>query len=78
MTSTRKETKKHLVPIEAAMTGILALLVDVRERACADDKSAVKAEVLLSTAGMSIDDISAVTGKKYDTVRMTIRRGRAK
>jgi DNA-directed RNA polymerase specialized sigma24 family protein len=38
----------------------------------------VKTELLLARAGLSIEDISAVTGKKYDTVRMAISRGRTK
>jgi DNA-directed RNA polymerase specialized sigma24 family protein len=58
------------------MAGILALLIDERDDRTQDDKDAVKTEVLLAQAGLSIEDISTVTGKKYDTVRMAITRGK--
>lgn len=70
--------EKRALSIEAAMTGILALLVDARERAISDDKKAPKTEVMLSDSGMTIEDIALVTGKKYDAVRMVIRRGKVK
>lgn len=77
MASTRKRTERYQITPEAAIAGILALQVDVRESRIADEKGAVKAEVLLSIAGLSIEG-AAVTGKKYDTVRMAIQRGRRK
>jgi len=70
-----KEPGTVLISLDSAMAGILALLVDERERLLAGDKDSVKTEVLLSRSGMSIDDIARVTGKKYDAVRMAIRRG---
>lgn len=70
--------EKRPLSIEAAMTGVLTLLIDARERAISDDKNAPKTEVLLSGAGMAIEDIAVVTGKKYGAVRMAIRRGKAK
>jgi hypothetical protein len=63
---------------EAALAGVLALLVDERERALQDDKSAVKTEVLLDNAGLSLEAIAAVTGKNYNAVRMTIARSKGK
>lgn len=74
----RNGTERQPLAMEAAMTGILALMVDARERETRDEKSAVKSEVLLSNAGMSIEDIAVVSGKKYDAVRMAIQRGRTK
>jgi DNA-directed RNA polymerase specialized sigma24 family protein len=61
---------------ESALAGMLALLIDEREDRTRDDKDAAKTEVLLAQAGLSIEDISTVTGKKYDTVRMAITRGK--
>ena len=58
--------------------GILALLVDAREARTKEDKDAKKTEILLSNAGLSVDDIVALTGKKADAVRKTIQRGRKK
>ncbi len=78
MSRSRNGSEQHTPKPDAAMAGILALLVDARARAVADEKGATRTEVLLANAGMSIEDISAVTGKKYDAVRMAIRRGRAK
>ena len=74
----RNGTERQPLAMEAAMTGILALMVDARERETRDEKSAVKSEVLLSNAGMSIEDIAVVSGKKYDAVRMAIQRARTK
>ena len=71
-----KETRK--ITVEASMAGILALLIDEREQRTADDKDAVRTEVLLADAGLTLDEIAALTGRKYDTVRMAVSRGRAK
>ena len=73
----KKDAEAAPIPLESAMSGILALLVDERDRAVAGDKDAPKTEVLLARSGMGIEDISRVTGKKYDAVRMTISRGRS-
>jgi hypothetical protein len=64
------------IGLEGAMAGILALLIDAREERTRDRKDVAKTEVVLAQAGLSIDDIAAVTGKKYDTVRMAIARGK--
>jgi DNA-directed RNA polymerase specialized sigma24 family protein len=60
------------------MAGILAMLVDEREERLRENKGARKTELLLADAGLSIEDIAAVMGKKYDAVRMTISRSRFK
>lgn len=78
MARTGSGQDKHEVSADAALVGVLALLVDERERATKDEKDAVKTEVLLSDAGLSTDDIAAVTGKKRDAVRKTIERARAR
>jgi len=59
------------------MAGVLALLVDERERRTKDDKSAAKTEVLLAKAGLAVEDIVAVTGKNAGAVRKAIQRARA-
>ena len=77
--SRSKDGSDQLTPdLGAATAGILALLIDTRERAFADEKGATRTELLLANAGMSLEEICAVTGKKYDAVRSAIRRARAK
>ena len=71
-------SEKSTPNLGTSMAGILALLVDARERALADEKGGTKTEVLLANAGMSIGDICAVSNKKYDAVRKAISRGRTK
>lgn len=78
MAVARKSQEKHQIPPDAAVAGVLALLIDVRESRVKEDKEAVKTEVLLSNAGLSIVDIAALMGKKYDAVKISLRRSRAK
>lgn len=73
-----RSNDKHQISPDAAVAGVLALLVEARELRIKDDKSAVKTEVLLSNAGLSIEDIAAVTGKKYDAVRVSLSRASKK
>jgi hypothetical protein len=78
MATNRKSTDKHHITTGAAAAGVLALLVDAREARTKDDKDAMKTEVLLSNAGLSIDDIAAVMSKKYDAIRVSLNRSRSK
>ena len=78
MASTAKSKSSKPIALESAMAGILALLIEERERRTADDKDAVRTEVLLADAGLSLDEIAGVTGRKYDAVRMAVTRGRTK
>jgi DNA-directed RNA polymerase specialized sigma24 family protein len=78
MAVARKSEDKHEIGLETAVVGVLTLLVDARERAVKDDKEAAKTEVLLSKAGLSIADIATLLGKKYDTVKISLQRSRAK
>jgi hypothetical protein len=78
MTVDRRSKERHQLTTGAAAAGILALLVDARETRIKDDKLATKTEVLLDSAGLSLDDIAAVMGKKYDAIRVSIQRSRAK
>jgi hypothetical protein len=74
----RRSKERHQLTTGAAAAGILALLVDARETRIKDDKLATKTEVLLDNAGLSLDEIAAVMGKKYDAIRVSIQRNRAK
>lgn len=76
MATKAKPQDRSAIGTERAMAGILALLIDEREERTRDKKESVKTEVVLAQAGLSIEDIAAVTGKKYDTVRMAIARGK--
>jgi hypothetical protein len=76
MPPVRRSKEKHQLTTGAAAAGILALLVDAREARVKDDKDATKTEVLLDNAGLSLDDIAAVMGKKYDAIRVSLQRSR--
>jgi DNA-directed RNA polymerase specialized sigma24 family protein len=70
--------RRHEIPPESTMAGLLALLVDEREARTRDDKEARKTEVLLADAGLSVDDIATVMGKNPGAVRKSIQRGRGR
>jgi hypothetical protein len=76
--SNRKGQEGRVVSSEAALAGILALLVEEREERTKGDKNAEKIEVMLSNAGLSNENIAAVTGKQPDAVRMTLARAKSK
>lgn len=78
MTDTKNSKDRRAITVESAMAGILALLIDERDYRTAEDKDAVRTEVLLADAGLSLDEIATMTGRQYDTVRMAVKRGRAK
>jgi DNA-directed RNA polymerase specialized sigma24 family protein len=71
-----KSKEKQQISPDVAVAGVLALLVDAREARVREDKSAVKTEVLLSNAGLSITDIAALLGKNYDAVKVTLQRAK--
>jgi hypothetical protein len=64
------------ISADAALSGILALLVDEREKRVKEDKTAAKTEVLLGKAGMPIENIQALTGKKADAIRKALQRAK--
>jgi hypothetical protein len=78
MARPRTSPDRHLASAGAAAAGILALLVEARDARVKNDKSAVKTEVLLRKAGLSLEDIAAVTGKTYDAVRVSLQRSKVK
>jgi hypothetical protein len=61
--------------LEAALSGILAMLVAEREERPRDMKAG-KTEVILASSGLSNDEIAMVTGKSADAIRKTIERSR--
>jgi DNA-directed RNA polymerase specialized sigma24 family protein len=73
-----KAQEKRQIGQETALAGILALLVDERERSVEDDKDAIKTEVLLDRAGLPVGDIAVLVGKNDGAVRKTISRAKAK
>jgi antitoxin component HigA of HigAB toxin-antitoxin module len=75
---TKKTQEQTRISSDAALAGVLALLIDARESRVVTDKSVERTEVLLARAGLTIDDIAAVTGKKRDAVRMLLQRRKAK
>jgi len=77
MASTKKDKERHRIPTESSVAGLLALAIEEREKRVKDDKDARKIEAVLDGAGLSSEDIVALTGKKYDAVRKAIQRGRA-
>ena len=78
MAATKRTGTPHHIAADAAAAGILALLVDAREGRVKDDKAAARTEFLLSNAGLSVEDIQALTNKKPDTIRKAIQRSRGR
>jgi hypothetical protein len=74
----RKGSERHVISTDAAMARILALLVEAREERFKGDRDAPKVEVLLAKAGLTKDDIAAVTGKQPDAIRKAIERTKSK
>lgn len=74
----KPDSANDRISSEAALAGILALLVDERENRISGQKDVLKTELLLKSAGLSVDEITAVTGRKRDAVRKTIERARGK
>ena len=68
-----RKTPQLLRP-EAALGGILALLVDERETR--NGEAARKTEVVLADAGLNSEEIATVTGKSPEAVRKAIERAR--
>lgn len=78
MAASGREQDGHRMEAEKALAGILALLVEDRERRVGGDKEATKIEVLLASAGLSYEDIAAVTAKNEGAIRKAIQRAKAK
>ena len=78
MASNSRGREQYRIPAESAMAGVLALLIDEREQRTQGDREAAKTEVLLANAGLSVEDIVALTRKKPDAIRKSIQRARAR
>jgi DNA-directed RNA polymerase specialized sigma24 family protein len=77
MATDRRSTDVGTRAHEAALHGVLALLVEDRESRIANDKNATKTELLLERVGLTVEEIANVMGKNRDAVRKAISRGRA-
>jgi DNA-directed RNA polymerase specialized sigma24 family protein len=66
------------LPLEKAMSGVLALMASDRVAAERDDLASERrpTEVVLAEVGLSLAEIAQVTGRKYEGVKTTIRRYR--
>lgn len=78
MASTRQGSGTAQIPADAALAGILALLVAEREERAKESKPDARTEVLLANVGLSAEAIATVTGKNAAAVRKAIQRARAK
>jgi DNA-directed RNA polymerase specialized sigma24 family protein len=78
MTVERLRQDSLRIAPEEALAGILALMVDAREASLTESSNPAKTEVLLANAGLSVNDIVKLTGKKEGAVRKTIERARKK
>jgi hypothetical protein len=76
MAADRRSKDRHQITTSASLAGMLALMIDERETRIREDKDAAKTEVLLSNAGLSIEDIAALMGKRYDAIRVSLTRNR--
>lgn len=74
MATSAKTQDDPKIGAESALAGILALLIDQREIRIKEIPDAARTEVLLSRAGLAVDEIVRLTGKKSDTVRKIILR----
>jgi hypothetical protein len=78
MARTRTHRTAPHITADAAMAGVLALLIDEREARVKDEKTAAKTEVLLANAGVPVENIQALTGKTADAIRKAIQRSGGK
>lgn len=60
-----------------ALTGLLALAAAARDDPATAPEDRRRTEVVLADAGLTLVQISAVTGRKYEAVKTTVRRARA-
>lgn len=70
----KRTTGEEAIRLEAALSGILALLADQRERS--GDDLDPPTEMVLAQAGLSNEEIGSVLGKRADSVRKAVERAR--
>lgn len=68
---------QRLQRLEGVLNGVLALLAAERDDRLTDTFDARRSEVVLFEAGMTINDIAAVLGRKPEAVKSTIRRSKS-
>jgi len=76
MPSTKKKDSPS-IEADKALAGVLALLVAEREERNGSKGEPRKTELILAGVGLSIGDIANATGKSYDAVKQTLRRGKS-
>jgi DNA-directed RNA polymerase specialized sigma24 family protein len=69
-----KPQERDPLRLEAALSGMLALLAEERERNAG--AGAAKIEVVLARAGLSNEEIAKVIGKNAEAVRKAIERAK--
>ena len=74
---TESATQVATLDIAAALTALLALAAAARDDAVTAPEDRRRTEVVLADAGLTLGQIAAVTGRKYETVKTTLRRARA-
>lgn len=75
MTDAAADTAK--LDTATALTGLLALLAAARDDQATEPEDRRRTEVVLADAGLTLVQISAITGRKYEAVKTTVRRARA-
>jgi DNA-directed RNA polymerase specialized sigma24 family protein len=73
---TRATREREPLRLEAALSGIVALLADERERST--EAGDLKTEVLLARAGLTNEEIASLLGKQAEAVRKAVERARKK
>ena len=69
---------ESILSLEKAAIGILALLTADHDGRIAVGETGKRAEIVLADAGFTIPEIVQVTGRKYETVKTSLRRARSK
>ena len=63
--------------VSTALLALVALAASYRDDLTTTPDDRRKTEVILSDVGLTLGQIAQVTGRKYETVKTTIRRARA-
>lgn len=64
------------IELSDALAGLLAIASAMRDDAMVKPEERRKTEVILVDAGLSLAQVSRITGRKYETVKTTVRRAR--
>ena len=67
--------REQAIPVEKLLAGLLAVVVADRDDRLTEGEPR-RSELILAEAGFSIGEISALTGRKYETVKSALRRSK--